>query len=380
MNHATLQLDVRAATELNGHEKAVSSLDWDPVQPERLASAALDRTLKLWDIRCEFAIAFTSSFALFSPQSHESVTLNELVSFFSASFWDHSMQTSAHTATSSLEFQRGLLSTAFHPSGNYIATSDMEDTVTLVDTRMNKILGLILEAGRVPSNFVHDKKKQVLSNNNQSNEATSNIKGAGNRKGAKVVNPYLPLENKEELNKIKFSNDGSLFCMATSSGKVRMLDSRNLDFSHNSDQAETKQKQDQTMEVDKEPGEREKERNEWKDYIPWELAMDFRAHSANVFNLEFDNGGRLVLKGFKVHFRSLNLKREIDERRTKKKSELSLALSCSSSNFHGLFSSPWYLVTGIWSPHQLNRRLGSGTRKNSCLLHSIQTWKSLPET
>ncbi|KAJ1556018.1 hypothetical protein HK405_008775, partial [Cladochytrium tenue] len=41
----------RDAIELKGHQGDVDQLVWDPVDPERLATASVDKTVRIWDVR-----------------------------------------------------------------------------------------------------------------------------------------------------------------------------------------------------------------------------------------------------------------------------------------------------------------------------------------
>ncbi|CDW96962.1 hypothetical protein, partial [Sporisorium scitamineum] len=90
-------IDHRASTELRGHTESVDQLVWHPLQPEVLASASADKTVRVWDVRSK-----PSDTAITTPGANINI--------------------------------------AYHPTGNYIAVGDKTDTVSIIDTRQNRIL------------------------------------------------------------------------------------------------------------------------------------------------------------------------------------------------------------------------------------------------
>lgn len=101
-------VDARATSELLGHTDAVEQLSWDPTHPEHLASAAGDRSVKLWDIRTPSAPSSTVA----TPGPNINI--------------------------------------AYHPGGSLVAVGDRNDTVSLIDVRGNKVLGRIRSDGAPP--------------------------------------------------------------------------------------------------------------------------------------------------------------------------------------------------------------------------------------
>lgn len=61
--HATKDLELVGHTVLEISPKfpqdSVDQLCWDPTHPDRLATASIDRTVKIWDARSSFAFFFT---------------------------------------------------------------------------------------------------------------------------------------------------------------------------------------------------------------------------------------------------------------------------------------------------------------------------------
>lgn len=142
------------------------------------------------------------------------------------------------------------INVAYHPDGNLVAVGDREDTVSLLDVRMNKLVGLVRSAGSPPS--------------------LSLSEGAGE---------LWTKSEREEVNEFSWTPDGSLFVLATGGGNVRLLDSTSMQggldsSSHTSSGAAAKKK--------------------LQDYPPvrWPLVHTIVGHTASVFCLKFDPLGR----------------------------------------------------------------------------------------
>ena len=83
--------------ELKGHSDSIDQLRWDPTNPENLATASADRTVRIWDARsakCAHAV----------------------------------------------ETVGGNINIAWSPDGNHIAVGDKEDNISIIDTRKCKII------------------------------------------------------------------------------------------------------------------------------------------------------------------------------------------------------------------------------------------------
>lgn len=186
-------VDYRATSELRGHTDAVEQLVWNPVHPESLASAAGDKTVKFWDIR-------TAS------------------------------------ASNSITTSGPNINIAFHPEGNLVAVGDRDDTVSLIDARAGKILGLVRSLGSPPD------------------LTSSEIKWV---KG-----------EREEINEFSWSPDGSLFVLGTGGGNIRLLDARSTEV--------------------------QEETNSTDNAIRWPLVHTIVGHTASVFCLKFDPLGRYL--------------------------------------------------------------------------------------
>ena len=190
-------IDHRATSELRGHTDAVEQLAWDPTHAECLASAAGDRSVKFWDIR-------TASASGSVPTSGPNINI------------------------------------AYHPSGRLVAVGDRDDTVSLVDVRAGKVLGLIRSLGSPPD------------------PTSSEVK-------------WVKAE-REEINEFSWTPDGSLFVLGTGGGTVRLLDAR-------------------TVEVRQ--GE-ESSKGASVSAVRWPVVHTIVGHTASVFCLKFDPLGRYL--------------------------------------------------------------------------------------
>lgn len=136
---------------------------------------------------------------------------------------------------------------------------------------MSKSLGLITEEGR---STIPMKKPKILNSK-------------------KAFNPYA-LEEKEEINEINWSNDGSVFCLALGNGEVRILDSRDLKGLGSGTEKENQGLAGMEVDVGGANGieEKKEEKDKSREPINWPVAKILKAHSANIFCVEFENGGR----------------------------------------------------------------------------------------
>ncbi|UZJ54594.1 hypothetical protein CBS101457_003914 [Exobasidium rhododendri] len=192
-------VDHRAASELRGHTDAVEQLAWDPIHPELLVSASSDRSAKFWDIR-------TSS------------------------------------ASSSIATSGSNINVAYHPAGNVVAVGDRDDTVSLIDVRAGRILGLVRSFGS-PPDFSSNETKWVKT-------------------------------EKEEINEFSWSPDGSLFVVGTGGGNVRLLDARASAYVQDGEVGSGDSKSPNA--------------------IKWPTVYTIQGHTASVFCLKFDPMGRYL--------------------------------------------------------------------------------------
>lgn len=81
---------------LKGHDQSVGNMGWDPASEERLATCSGDRSVRFWDLRAGKCVARVDTGA-------------------------------------------GNLNLAWHPDGRTLAVGDMDDVVSLVDTRTLRI-------------------------------------------------------------------------------------------------------------------------------------------------------------------------------------------------------------------------------------------------
>ena len=141
--------DHRATTELRGHTESVDQLVWHPTNPELVASASADKSVRIWDTRAKSGESVIST-----PGSNINI--------------------------------------AYHPDGNSIAVGDKQDTVSILDTRTNKILHTVCSRkGTAPG-------------------------GDESYTGSTVMGSY------DEINELTFSPDGSLLLLSSGSGSIHI--------------------------------------------------------------------------------------------------------------------------------------------------------------
>ncbi|MCO5585511.1 hypothetical protein L7F22_039444 [Adiantum nelumboides] len=102
-----VSIDARSTSELRGHTDGVEQITWHPLQPDQLASASGDKTVKFWDVR-------------------------------------------SSKETNTIRTPGTNINIAYHPQGTYIAIGDRDDTISLIDVRTGKSLGLIRSMGSAP--------------------------------------------------------------------------------------------------------------------------------------------------------------------------------------------------------------------------------------
>lgn len=197
-------VDPRATNELLGHTDAVEQISWNPVHTEQLVSASGDRTVKFWDIRTPTGL------------------------------------------TQSVATPGANINVAYHPQASYVAVGDREDTVSLIDARMGKLLGLIRSKGSVPNSL-------------QTTEAEKKASGQ-----------YV---EREEINEFSWTPNGNLFCLGTGGGSIRLLDARDI----------------QPQEI-----ESSSLTNTGAGALRWPLVHTIVGHTASVFCLKFDPLGRYM--------------------------------------------------------------------------------------
>ncbi|SPO25478.1 related to THO complex subunit 3 [Ustilago trichophora] len=157
-------IDHRASTELRGHTESVDQLVWHPTNPEVLASAGADKTVRLWDTRARTATTTSTTSGAARGGGGESVITTPGAN----------------------------INITYHPSGHYLAVGDKSDTVSIVDTRTNRILHTV--CSRRPTAPAND-----------SSYAPSTI-----------------LSSYDEINELTFSPDGSLLLLSSGSGSVHI--------------------------------------------------------------------------------------------------------------------------------------------------------------
>lgn len=159
-------VDHRASTELRGHGESVDQLVWHPTNPEVLATASADKTVRVWDTRTRSAAgngaAAGSGSATGGAAAGDSVT-----------------------ATPGAN-----INIAYHPSGHYLAVGDKSDTVSIIDTRTTKIIHTV--CSRRPAAPAGDES----------------------------YTPSTVLGSYDEINELSYSPDGSLLLLSSGSGSV----------------------------------------------------------------------------------------------------------------------------------------------------------------
>lgn len=145
-------VDHRASTELRGHIESVDQLVWHPLQPEVLASASADRTVRVWDARAK---ADSAAAVVATPGANINI--------------------------------------AYHPTGNYVAVGDKTDTVSVIDTRQNRIVHTVCTRRNAP--WAAD---------------------------SATYTPTTVLGGHDEINELAFSPDGALLLLSSGSGSVHI--------------------------------------------------------------------------------------------------------------------------------------------------------------
>lgn len=92
--------------ELRGHQASVEQVRWDPNQPDTLASAAIDKTVRVWDAR-----------------------MNKCASI--------------------IETRGENLNMRWHPESTYLVVGDHEDYMSFVDMRQRKCVKQVKFPGTV---------------------------------------------------------------------------------------------------------------------------------------------------------------------------------------------------------------------------------------
>ncbi|TKY85891.1 hypothetical protein EX895_005432 [Sporisorium graminicola] len=144
-------VDYRASTELRGHTESVDQLVWHPLQPEVLATASADKTVRVWDVRAAPAEAGS---VVSTPGANINI--------------------------------------AYHPTGNYIAVGDKTDTVSVVDTRQNRVVHTVC------------------------------TRRSSAPPGEETYISTTVFASHDEINELSFSPDGSLLLLSSGSGSVHI--------------------------------------------------------------------------------------------------------------------------------------------------------------
>ncbi|SPC62597.1 related to THO complex subunit 3 [Ustilago sp. UG-2017b] len=93
-------IDHRASTEIRGHTDSVDQLIWHPTNPELVATASGDKSVRIWDTRLNSTTE--TAMVVATPGANINLT--------------------------------------YHPTGNYIAVGDKSDTVSIIDCRKRKAI------------------------------------------------------------------------------------------------------------------------------------------------------------------------------------------------------------------------------------------------
>lgn len=142
-------VDHRASTELRGHAESVDQLAWNPTHPEVLASASGDRTVRIWDTRGK-----GEGLVVATPGANINI--------------------------------------AYHPTGEYIAVGDKTDTVSIIDSRQQKVVHTVCSRRTTPPT-------------GETSYTNTTVLGSG-----------------DEINELTYSPDGSLLLLSSGNGSVHI--------------------------------------------------------------------------------------------------------------------------------------------------------------
>lgn len=157
-------IDYRASTELRGHTESVDQLVWHPLNPDILATASADKTVRIWDTRSN------------SQQGQAT------------------QATTGPGSSQIVQTPGANINIAYHPSGNYLAVGDKADTVSIIDTRQGNIIHTVYSRKPAPS------------------------------KAADGSDPALKTiwSSTEEINELCWSPDGELLLVSSSTGAIHI--------------------------------------------------------------------------------------------------------------------------------------------------------------
>ncbi|PWZ02411.1 WD40 repeat-like protein [Testicularia cyperi] len=189
-------IDHRASTELRGHTESVDQLVWHPTNPDVLATASADKTVRIWDTRAKSQQAASGSGT--AIPTGPAATSNSNGSSTGAS------------AAQVIQTPGANINVSYHPEGNLIAVGDKADTVSIIDTRQNRIVHTVCT--RKPT-----APPSLLASQDSS---------TGTGKPATVVGSL------DEINELCWSANGELLFLSSGSGSIFIHSGRDFSRLH----------------------------------------------------------------------------------------------------------------------------------------------------